>query len=101
MRKLICFGGFYGHSRHILLSWGDQMEQVYNDGFMNDEMMRGAATSLLALLPAEFTTGDLIKLRAKKGQSVNTEAIRKLLQRWRKNNRIEKKAENQWTKLAS
>ena len=60
---------------------------------------RGAASSLLSLLPNEFTTADLIKLRARKGQSVRGESIRKLLQRWRNNGRIEKVSENTWRQV--
>ena len=60
---------------------------------------RGAASSLLSLLSNEFTTADLIKLRARKGQSVRGESIRKLLQRWRNNGRIEKVSENTWRQV--
>ena len=79
--------------------WGEQMEQLLSGALEIISGERGAAASLLDLLPDEFTTADLIKLRAKKGQSVKPESIRKLLQRWRKNERIEKKSENQWIKL--
>jgi hypothetical protein len=54
---------------------------------------------LLALLPQEFTAADLIKLRAKKGQSVKTSAISMVLNRWRTNHRIEKINESTWRKI--
>ena len=77
--------------------WGEQMEQLIA-GAVDAQTERGAATSLLTLLPEEFTTADLIKLRARKGQSVTPASIRKLLQRWRQNGRIDREAENQWIK---
>jgi hypothetical protein len=80
--------------------WGEQMEQELSGALEVLSGERGSAASLLALLPNEFTTADLIKLRARKGQSVRGESIRKLLQRWRNNGRIEKVSENTWTKLA-
>lgn len=85
--------------RNQMELWGEQLEHELTGAIdiLNGE--RGAATSLLELLPDEFTTADLIKLRARKGQSVQAEAIRKLLQRWRKNGRVEKKAENHWVIL--
>ena len=86
--------------RNQMELWGEQMEQELTGALDAISGERGAATSLLDLLPKEFTTGDLIKLRAEKGQSVKSESIRKLLQRWRNNRRIEKAAENTWTKLA-
>ena len=62
---------------------------------------RGSAASLLALLPAEFSTADLIKLRARKGQSVKGSAISMVLNRWRGNGRIEKVNETTWKKIGS
>lgn len=59
----------------------------------------GSAASLLALLPNEFTAADLIKLRARKGQSVKSSAISMVLNRWRANNRIEKATETTWRKV--
>jgi hypothetical protein len=60
---------------------------------------RGSAASLLALLPAEFTTADLIKLRARKGQSVKGSAISMVLNRWKTNHKIEKVSDTTWRKL--
>ena len=50
-------------------------------------------------LPQEFTTGDLIKLRARKGQSVSSTSIKVLLHRWKANGRIEKTSEGHWQRL--
>ena len=86
--------------RNQMELWGEQMEQELTGALDVMSGERGTATSLLDLLPEQFTTADLIKLRARKNQSVKSEAIRKLLQRWRNNRRIEKTAENNWTKLA-
>ena len=84
--------------RNQMELWGEGIEQLFNgDASLNGE--RGAATSLLALLPEEFSTGDLIKLRARKGQSVSTSAIKVLLHRWKSNRRIEKVADGQWHRL--
>ncbi|MDY6380598.1 MAG: hypothetical protein SPK90_07425 [Bacteroidales bacterium] len=60
---------------------------------------RGSAASLLALLPKDFTTADLIKLRARKGQSVKNNAICMVLNRWKTNRKIEKIGEGKWKKL--
>ena len=57
-----------------------------------------AAASLLALLPEEFTASDLIKLRARKGQSVKASAVSMVLNRWRNNHRIVKINETTWRK---
>ena len=78
--------------------WGDQVEQTYKRS-MESQTERGAAASLLSLLPDEFTASDLIKLRARKGQSVKSSAISMVLNRWRTNNRIEKATETTWRKL--
>ena len=86
--------------RNQMELWGEQMEQELSGAIEVMSAERGAASSLLSLLSNEFTTADLIKLRARKGQSVRGESIRKLLQRWRNNGRIEKVSENTWTKLA-
>ena len=59
----------------------------------------GSAASLLALLPEEFTASDLIKLRARKGQSVKASAVSMVLNRWRNNHRIEKINETTWRKV--
>ena len=78
---------------------GEQMEMELTGALdiLNSE--RGSASSLLALLPNEFTTGNLLKLRARKGQSVTPTSINSLLCRWRKVGRIEKNAEGKWHKL--
>ena len=84
--------------RNQMELWGDQMEQEIK-GSIDAQTERGAASSLLALLPAEFTAADLIKLRARKGQSVKGSAISMVLNRWRSNGRIEKATETTWRKL--
>ena len=76
----------------------EQMEMLLS-GALDAQAEKGSVASLLELLPDEFSTADLIKLRAKKGQSVKSESIRKLLQRWKNNGRIEKIADNRWTIL--
>ena len=84
--------------RNQMELWGEQMEQEIK-GSMDAKSERGAAASLLALLPAEFTAADLIKLRARKGQSVKSAAISMVLNRWRNNHRIEKSTETTWRKI--
>ena len=84
--------------RNQMELWGEQMEQEIK-GSMDAQSERGAAASLLALLPAEFTAADLIKLRARKGQSVKSAAISMVLNRWRNNHRIEKSTETTWRKI--
>ncbi len=84
--------------RNQMELWGEGIEQLFNgDASLNGE--RGAATSLLALLPEEFSTGDLIKLRARKGQSVKHSAVFMVLNRWRNNKRIDKIGDGQWRKI--
>ena len=84
--------------RNQMELWGDGIEQLFNgDASLNGE--RGSATSLLALLPEEFSTGDLIKLRARKGQSVKHSAVFMVLNRWRNNKRIDKIGDGQWRKI--
>jgi len=84
--------------RNQMELWGESMEQLYNgDASLNGE--RGTATSLLELLPKEFTTGDLIKLRARKNQSVSSASIKMLLSRWRKHGRVEKLSDGHWKRL--
>ncbi len=85
--------------RNQMELWGEQMEQLYNGEWMNGERVNGAATSLLELLPQEFTTAELIKLRARKGQSVSATAVKVLLHRWKTNRRIEKVADGHWKQL--
>ena len=76
----------------------EQMEQELT-GALDAMTERGSASSLLALLPQEFATADLIKLRARKGQSVTPTSINSLLCRWRKLNRIDKTADGHWKRL--
>ena len=85
--------------RNQMELWGEQMEQELTGALdiMNGE--RGAASSLLELLPKEFTTGDLIKLRARKGQSVSSTSIKVLLHRWKSHGRIDKVADGHWKRL--
>ncbi len=84
--------------RNQMELWGEGIEQLFNgDASLNGE--RGSATSLLALLPEEFSTGDLIKLRARKGQSVKHSAVFMVLNRWRNNKRIDKIGDGQWRKI--
>ena len=78
--------------------WGEQMEQELTSN-LEVGAERGAASSLLDLLGKEFTTGDLIKLRAKKGQSVKNSAVGMVLNRWKSTGRIEKTGEGKWKKL--
>ena len=85
--------------RNQMELWGEQMDQELSGAIDMMSAERGAASSLLSLLSNEFTTADLIKLRARKGQSVRGESIRKLLQRWRNNGRIEKVSENTWRQV--
>ena len=77
--------------------WGEQMERELNQAVEAMSTERGAASSLLNLLPQEFTTADLMALRAKKGQSTNRSTITALLSRWKAAGRIEKFG-NKYTK---
>ena len=85
--------------RNQMELWGEQMELELSGALELISGERGSAASLLALLPQEFTAADLIKLRARKGQSVKTSAISMVLNRWRTNHRIEKISETTWRKL--
>ena len=85
--------------RNQMELWGDQMEQELTGALDIISGERGSAASLLALLPNEFTTFDLIKLRARKGQSVKNNAICMVLNRWKTNRKIEQVAEATWKKL--
>lgn len=85
--------------RNQMELWGEQMEQELTGALDIISGERGSASSLLALLPQEFATADLIKLRARKGQSVKGSSISMVLNRWRNNRRIEKIAETKWRKL--
>ena len=85
--------------RNQMELWGEQMELELSGALEQMSGERGSAASLLALLPQEFTAADLIKLRAKKGQSVKKAAISMVLNRWRTNHRIEKISDTTWKKL--
>lgn len=85
--------------RNQMELWGEQMEQELTSNLEVTSGERGAASSLLGLLDKEFTTGDLIKLRAKKGQSVSSTSVNSLLCRWKKMGRIDKTGEGKWRKL--
>ena len=84
--------------RNQMELWGAAIEQTFKSS-IEAQTERGATASLLSLLPEEFTAADLIKLRARKGQSVKSSAISMVLNRWRANNRIEKASETTWRKL--
>ena len=89
-------------AEYVLLNqmeiWGAQLEQIYK-GSVDSQTDRGVVASLLSLLPEEFSAADLIKLRARKGQSVKSSAISMVLNRWRANHKIEKVTESTWRKL--
>ena len=85
--------------RNQMELWGEQMEQELCGALDVLSGERGAATSLLDLLPTEFSTADLIKLRARKGQSVSSTSIRVLLHRWRANGRIDKVSDGHFKRL--
>ena len=84
--------------RNQMELWGTAIEQTYKSS-IESQTERGAAASLLSLLPDEFTASDLIKLRARKGQSVKSSAISMVLNRWKANHRIEKFTETTWRKI--
>ncbi len=85
--------------RNQMELWGEQMEQELSGALEVLSGERGSAASLLALLPAEFSTADLIKLRARKGQSVKSSAISMVLNRWKANHKIEQIGEAKYKKL--
>ena len=85
--------------RNQMELWGEQMEQELSGALDIIAREHTSTGSLLALLPKEFSTTDLIKLRARKGQSVKGSSISMLLKRWRGNGRIEKVSETTWKKL--
>ena len=84
--------------RNQMELWGEQIEQELT-GALDAMTERGAASSLLALLPKDFTTADLIRLRARKNQSVTPTSVNSLLCRWRKLGRIDKTADAHWKRL--
>ncbi|MCQ2323476.1 MAG: hypothetical protein MJZ53_01315 [Paludibacteraceae bacterium] len=85
--------------RNQMEIWGEQMEQELSASLDIINTERGTASSLLNMLPENFSTADLISLRAKKGQSVTAPAISMLLGRWRRTGRIEKTAEGKFHRL--
>ena len=84
--------------RNQMELWGEQLEREWN-GALEAQNERGAATSLLNLLPHEFVAADLIRLRSKKGQSVSSASISMLLSRWKKVGRIQKTGDGKWKRL--
>lgn len=84
--------------RNQMELWGEQMELELR-GALEAQSERSSATSLLALLPKEFTTTELIQLRVRKGQSVKSMTINTLLHRWRKVGRIVKLRDGMWKKI--
>ena len=84
--------------RNQMELWGEQMEQVLT-GELEAQTEHGAASSLLCLLPKEFATSDLIKLRVKNGQSIKNNAICMLLSRWKKNRKITSIGDAKWKKV--
>ena len=84
--------------RNQMELWGEQLEREWN-GTVEAQAERGAATSLLNLLPQEFVATDLIRLRSKKGQSVSSASINMLLSRWKKVGRIQKTGDGKWKRL--
>ena len=85
--------------RNQMELWGEQMEQELTGALEVISGERGSVRSLLASLPAEFTVADLIKLRARKGQSVKGSSISMVLNRWRDTKRIEKINDTTWRKV--
>lgn len=85
--------------RNQMELWGEQMEQELTGALDIISGERGSASSLLALLPQEFATADLIKLRARKGQSVKASAVSMVLNRWRNNHKIEQIADGKYRKM--
>ena len=84
--------------RNQMELWGNQMEQAMNCSF-EAQNERGAAASLLSMLPKEFTVNDLVKLRAHKGQSVSQSSINTLLSRWKKSRLVVKTGESLWKQI--
>ena len=84
--------------RNQMELWGDKMELLMR-GAMEAQGDRGATSSLLALLPKEFNTSDLIQLRVKKGQSVKMMSVNSVLSRWKKSGRIVKVGDGQWKRI--
>ena len=85
--------------RNQMELWGEQMEQELTGALDIFAGEKGSATSLLELLPQEFTNADLIKIRARKGQSVKGSAISMVLKRWRIHGKIVKIGDGSWKKV--
>ena len=85
--------------RNQMELWGEQMEQELTGALDIFAGEKGSATSLLELLPQEFTNADLIKIRARKGQSVKGSAISMVLKRWRSHGKIAKIGDGTWKKV--
>lgn len=85
--------------RNQMELWGEQMEQELTGALDIFAGEKGSATSLLELLPQEFTNADLIKIRARKGQSVKGSAISMVLKRWRIHGKIAKIGDGTWKKV--
>jgi len=84
--------------RNQMELWGDKMELLMR-GAIESQGERGATSSLLSLLPKEFSTSDLIQLRVKKGQSVKMMSVNSVLSRWKKSGRIVKVGDGQWKRI--
>ena len=84
--------------RNQMELWGEQMEREIA-GVFEQETGRGSVSSLLEMLPREFTTNDLIHLRVKRGQSVKMMSINSVLSRWKTNRRIVKVGDGKWKQL--
>ncbi len=84
--------------RNQMELWGEKMEMQWTRS-LEEKAERGLTGSLLCHLDKEFTTTELIQLRAKKGQSVKPMSIKTLLCRWKKVGRITKIGDNLWRKV--
>ena len=85
--------------RNQMELWGEQAEREMSESLDLFNTEKGAASSLLSLLPKCFTTADLISLRSRKGQSVSTSSIYTLLSRWKSTGRIEKTSDGRYLRL--
>lgn len=84
--------------RNQMELWGGQMETAMTTA-QKEQDGRGVAGPLLDILPQQFSTTDLIQLRAKKGQNVGLQSIKSLLKRWKQNKRIARIGEGLWQRL--
>ncbi len=85
--------------RNQMELWGEQMENELSGALDFIAGEKGSASSLLALLPTEFTMADLIKLRARKNQSVKNNAVCMVIKRWKNNHKIEQIGEATYRKV--